>query len=568
MAGVVGESLFAADGIIRLRDRYKQFQAGVSLDSLCDPVKAEDFVQATDAADSNKKLPRLVGKELVWVEGNMRVTGHARLFGTRLELLDSSGAEAGTAPLYARRAVSANNSAGGQDFQIVIGKEKDGKHRFAVGSAPDDDGYGAIRECFVVRSNGVFAFGDAIPANLQTNSGTVLSSGGPATFALASAADEASRLSFQAMPTLAELAHVGFDDKLKRLRVGVGADLSRYTYWSDSGRVGMGIDAPVCALHIAQAVPTVRIEAIGGGDARLELAAGTETSLTAESGFNGEAILRNGGVQTMTWHQDRVGINLGGSFPGTNLHVQGNRTASAGSSTNHIALIENLGGANADVLALRVGGAQASSNNNFITFFDSSGVIGRIESGSTAAPNNPATAGTFLRLLSGGADFAECLPRPSGTDPIGAGRIVGVRRGEVSLDTDGADSLMITTDRAVVVGNAVGGSESGETVALIGQVWAEVAGPVQSGDFILPSGRSDGTGRAVAPDRLSPDEAPMVVGRAWSDSAAGPAAPVKVAVGMQGADAMSALGTALSNQQRTIEALTERLSGAGPSGGG
>jgi hypothetical protein len=554
MAGAVAESLFAADGIIRLRDRHKQYQAGVSLDSLCDPVKPEDLVQATDATDSSKTLPRLVGKELVWVEGNLRVTGHARLFGTRLELLDSSGAEAGAAPLYARRAISANNSDQGQDFQIVIGELSDGKNRLAVGPATN---YGPIEERFIVRSNGVFAFGDSIPSNLQANSGTVAATAG-ATLALAGNADQTSRLSFQSLPTLGELAHVGFDDKLSRLRIGVGADLSRFTYWTDSGRVGIGTDAPICALHIAQAVPTVRIEATGGGDARLELAGASDTSLTHESG-SGEATLRNRGVNTMCWYQDRVGVNLSGNIPTTHLHVQGLRAGTAGTMSNHVALIENLGGADADVLALRVAGAQSSSNNNFITFFDSNGAVGRIEMSSTAAQDNPKDAGSFLRLLSGGADFAECLPRPAGAEPIGAGRIVGVRRGEVSLQTDEADSLMITTDQAVVVGNASGGVESGETIALIGQVWALVDGPVESGDFILPSGRNDGAGRAVARDRLLPAEAPQVVGRAWSDSPDAASARVKVAVGMQGADALSALSRALANQQRTIAALEEAV---------
>ena len=167
------------------------------------------------------------------------------------------------------------------------------------------------------------------------------------------------------------------------------------------------------------------------------------------------------------------------------------------------------------MLALRVAGT-ANDGHNFITFFDGSGPLGRIERSSTTADDNPTTAGSFLRLLSDGADFAECLPRRDAATPIGAGRIVGVRRGHVSLDTEGADALMVTTDRAVVVGNAIKNAEASEMVAFVGQVYVEVDGPAASGDFILPSGRSDGTGRAVRPDLLSAAEAGRVVGRAWA----------------------------------------------------
>ena len=99
--------------------------AGISIDDLCaaHALKPEDLINAPDVTDSSKVTDRLVGRELVWIEGDLRVTGQARLFGTRLELRDAAGAEAGDAPLYARRAVSPNNLLSGQDFQVVIGEQ-------------------------------------------------------------------------------------------------------------------------------------------------------------------------------------------------------------------------------------------------------------------------------------------------------------------------------------------------------------------------------------------------------------------------------------------------------------
>ena len=711
MAGLVTEGLYAADGVIRLRDRFEQFQAGVPLDTLCaaHAITTDDLVNAPDATNSNLTTPRLVGRELVWVEGNLRVTGQARLFGTRLELRDASGDETDGAPLYARRAISPNNLLDGQDFQIVIGEESDGKHRFAVGPAAAD--YGALEERFLVKSNGVFAAGTAIPADLKGNSGLVAAPAG-VLLGLAGNAGVTGKLVFQALPALTELAHLGFDDATKKLRAGVGTDLARFTYWTaegsvgigtdapgdvhgdaddlvvkkdgdvgltllgaensrgslhfadapgggtpggflryehdsdklkfgtaqgvrvtidaagdigvgtdspsaridireaasgkslrldagairaldggaatqidlqsggggaifhsglaqssrvaitGSGRLGIGTDTPSSMLHVLQSWPTVRIEA-SSGDATLVLASGTDTQLFHTS--DGSAHLHNSGAHSTTWYQNRFGINLGADLPTNHLHVRGSIDESANDLTAHVALIENVsGGTSADVLALRVAGT-AGEGHNFITFFDGSGPIGRIEKSTTAF--NPAAAGTHLRLISGGADFAECLPRRDAATPIGAGRIVGVRGGKVSLDTEGADALMVTTDRAVVVGNAIRDAEASETVAFVGQVQVEVEGPVASGDFILPSDRGDGTGRAVAPDRLAPADAGRVVGRAWGDSPAGPGR-VCVAVGVQGSDPLSALAAAFANQQRLIDALNEAIARARPAKGG
>ncbi len=152
-------------------------------------------------------------------------------------------------------------------------------------------------------------------------------------------------------------------------------------------------------------------------------------------------------------------------------------------------------------------------------------------------------------------------------DAIGPGRIVGVKAGHVSLVTEGADSLLVTTDRAVVVGNvSKAGDNDAETVALIGQVKLQIASAVRSGDFIVPSGRNDGIGHAIPPTDITPALAPQVVGRAWEDKEAGESRAVTVAVGVQGADAMAALGAALAAQEQKIvqlhEALREVLSGA------
>lgn len=159
--GTVAESLLAADGVLRLRDRFTDQHSGETDDDLDAAAAIQEGDIAPNAAG------RLVGNELVWVEGNMRVTGDARLFGTRLELRDVSGQEAGSAPEFLRRGQSINNTLHGQDLQIAIAgsASKPGVDRLAIGvveppttAAPD----GVLDELMVVRTDGRMAIGAAV----------------------------------------------------------------------------------------------------------------------------------------------------------------------------------------------------------------------------------------------------------------------------------------------------------------------------------------------------------------------------------------------------------------------
>ena len=239
----------------------------------------------------------------------------------------------------------------------------------------------------------------------------------------------------------------------------------------------------------------------------------------------------NDGNVGLTLRLNHVGVNLGPARRATRSRARDRGDAA---TTTAVALIENVAGFNADVLALRVAGQPADGNNNFITFFDL-GAIGRIEQGSTTAAD-PGSAGTFLRLISGGADFAECLPRAEGVAVIGPGRIVGVKGGRVSLATAGAEGASghHRPCRGCRQRPAVAAGRSRQSL-MVGQVRGRVAGPVAAGTFILPSGFGDGDGRAVAPrSALMPCDLGQVVGRAWGRP--GAAGPVTVAVGVQGAD--------------------------------
>lgn len=644
--GQVAESLYAADGVLRLRDRMTDRDDSKSPDEQCAAasLRPEDLTNAPDPQDPTTTVERLIGNELVWVEGHMRVTGDARLWGTRLELRNAQGAEADV-PLYLRRAPTANAD-GGHDMEIALGTMADGHSRLLAGAMPAG---GPLQPKLQLRNDGRLAVGPVIPADVKTH--TLLATTEAATSIAINTADDAvGTLFFTIGAALTERAHIAYDDAENRLQILVGttpenavtftttghvgirmddpiaahadandlvihnplanpgltllgdansfasihfadgltstdelrAGFIRYVHASNrlhfgtnnavratidaAGDFGIGTETPVTPLHIAHEAPTMRLDIGGGGPAaRIEFAvAGSVQSTIVHDGVSQALRFNNDGSNAITLRENRVGINLGTALPANPLHVRGNIAGSANSTGNHVALIENMAGGNADILALRVGGSVATNSNNFITFFDSTGAIGRIERGALTdlsagdINQNQEDFGTFLRLVSGGADFAESLPRAATHAPIGPGRIVGVKAGAVSLATRGADALLITTDRAVVVGNArLHGGPPAETVAMLGQVPLFVEGPVRAGDYIVPSGHDDGVGRAMRPAELDAEAAGRVVGRAWQDCPENGRRRVLVAVGVGGASVATTV--LLAQQAERIAALESRL---------
>lgn len=709
--GTVAESLFAADGVIRLRDRMTQFKAGDNPDDLCEAgaIQDADLVQQPDKNDSSKTIDRLVGRELVWVEGHMRATGDVRLFGTRLELRDAKGEEKGGSPLYLKRA-SADNADGGQDLQIAVGASADGKDRLVVGVAAPGD---PLAVKLQLKNDGRLAVGSAIPADVKSH--TILAATDADTsVAIAVGAKKTATLQIATTPTLGPVAHLAFDDDKKKLRLGVGTDLAQFMYVNAEGRVGLKTDAPeavdaeandlviksptntgitllcdpgqTCRIHFADGVATPderhagrivydhnvdrlefgtkadtrvvidqqgnvgmgtlapaerlqiqsltdaramkigadRLQAENGGAASQmqiqpngagvlvggalvadrqiflhpdgRIGVGTQTpgdslhvfksspslGLDRSPGGGSPAVhfmdngavrsaihwdaadtrtyMSNKGAVALTVDSEKLGVGIGAMAPTAALHVRGNVAQDASQLSSHVAVIENMAGGNADVLALRVAGAAVDASNNFITFFDNTGMVGSIEKSNVQTSDDPSDAGTFMRLQSGAGDFAESLPRAD-VEAIGPGRIVGIRNGRVSLRTEDADSLLVTTDRAIVVGNAPlrGDAKSRETVALVGQVPVWVDGPVEAGDFIVPSSRHDGIGRAVAPNAMTTSNATRIVGRAWQSSKANEPRRINVAVGVAGTAATDALAVALAKQAETIRQLSQEV---------
>lgn len=152
---------------------------------------------------------------------------------------------------------------------------------------------------------------------------------------------------------------------------------------------------------------------------------------------------------------------------------------------------------------------------------------------------------------SGSGDYAEYLPRKAGERDFNFGEIVGVDGGQLTLNTTQANRVMVVSHSPILLGNLPLSTEAEsdfEKVAFMGQVLVRVAGKVNSGDYILPSGNHDGLGIAVAPQHMKIEDYQRIVGVAWESGDDPILNQVNVAVGINNHD--------LAQQ---IEALSQRL---------
>jgi hypothetical protein len=138
--GVVAESVQAADGVLRMRDRTKN----------CSSVQSDD---------------------LVWVEGNLRVEGDVRPFGGKLDFRHADGQDFDV-PLKVQRI--GDPGPGNRALEVIIGPDSQTNNRFAVGPLKKD---GTVNEKFVVLSGGNIGIGTVTPdraLTIQGSAGTYL----------------------------------------------------------------------------------------------------------------------------------------------------------------------------------------------------------------------------------------------------------------------------------------------------------------------------------------------------------------------------------------------------------
>lgn len=159
---------------------------------------------------------------------------------------------------------------------------------------------------------------------------------------------------------------------------------------------------------------------------------------------------------------------------------------------------------------------------------------------------------------SGAGDYAEWLERAKDEPDMHFGDIVAVNGGKISLNTSHGSHFMIVSRRPIVLGNAPkpGQEIFFEKVAFLGQVPVKVAGKVDVGDYIIPSGNNDGTGIAVKPSQMMISDFAKVVGVAWQAAKDAPINYVNVGVGLNANDLAPKVAE-ISNKVDNIVAYLE-----------
>jgi len=244
------------------------------------------------------------------------------------------------------------------------------------------------------------------------------------------------------------------------------------------------------------------------------------------------------------------GVGVGTNTPRTQLHVTDEISGNGQFVSNYVALLENSStGGSPDVLALKVNSSQIpNSAMSYVSFFDNSDdLIGRIYGNGSGGVTYSTT----------GADFAEMLPRAIASERIETGDLVGVRAGAISRSTQGAEHVMIVTDRPAVLGNA-DLVDNAHPVAFVGQVPVRITGPANTGDLVLASGNHDGTARAIAPDTWNPETHGPIAGRIWMLD--GPRrAGVQQAIVAVGVGTTTVLSERLQRQQDQMDDQQDRI---------
>ncbi|RFF26925.1 hypothetical protein DZK25_09965, partial [Wenzhouxiangella sp. 15181] len=172
------------------------------------------------------------------------------------------------------------------------------------------------------------------------------------------------------------------------------------------------------------------------------------------------------------------------------------------------------------------------------------------------APGGEITADNGF--TTGGADFAEMLPRHRPEESIRPADLVAVRGGEITRTTDDAERLMIISSSPAMLGNHDASKPQSDhsPVAFLGQVPVRVRGPVAIGDLLVASGHNDGTARAVSPAQWNPDEHGPFAGHAWSARSDEGLGTVTARVG---AAQSTALVERIRSQKARIDSLEDRL---------
>ncbi len=165
-----------------------------------------------------------------------------------------------------------------------------------------------------------------------------------------------------------------------------------------------------------------------------------------------------------------------------------------------------------------------------------------------------------VEYASGNGDYAEWLERAFPEEHISAGDIVGVKAGKISKNLEGAEQIMAISHKPIVLGNTPekNSIHLGNNVAFMGQIPVKVLGPVQSGDYIVANTTIKGYGKAIAPEKMTPTDFSLAVGRSWDNHPVEGMKMVNTVIGIHNADWVKIIQK-LQLRQKATELKVEKL---------
>lgn len=333
--GAVAETIFAADGVLRLRDRTR------------DPAEAVvNYTPPIVAAPAGTTIVN----DLVWCEGHLRVVGDTRLQSGKLDYRVDRGGDAGV-PIYLQR-VTTNAPTMKTTLDAFIGPPApppapvDAQTRFTVSTK---DATGNPKECLTVVTDGRVGINAADPTNtLHVNGPTGIRYGYG--YVTGDAGAAWSGLAFNAYsrpggpwvipdpahkPAALVLDDAGGAPELKFQTSPTGNPAAwnvHITAKGDTGNVGIGTTSPGSRLHVAGTNHLNSVFDLTDAPEHLTVVVGTVGSGLRFSQTNEFFIASqpyaNRNDNTFGSEHLRIKANgntgIGTSTPGARLHVAGN----------------------------------------------------------------------------------------------------------------------------------------------------------------------------------------------------------------------------------------------------
>ena len=238
--GVVTEGIHAANGVIRLRDRRTATDGTLDNDVAC-------ALDAIEEADFDTETGAVVFEDLVWVEGNLRIEGNARLFGTKVEFRDDDG-EDQNVPLYLRRNPGVGLAPDGQDLALVLGTEAGSQdhNRLIVGTENAD---GSHETKLVITDGGKLGIGVGEPqAYADVADDLVIGGGDDQGLTIAGGVTGNIRFADGTAEEPSERGRISYDHAADKLILGAASE--DRVWLTGQGHVGIGTDDPKAGLHV------------------------------------------------------------------------------------------------------------------------------------------------------------------------------------------------------------------------------------------------------------------------------------------------------------------------------